>query len=259
MSYNSDDSDQGYSCGCFPLLILLSLVSSCDNDKPSADLSDYLSQFFSLLWEWLLIALSYGFKIVVVVAVIVSIVFLIRVVVNITRHKELQKKAEESKKQSDFGTAYPEVLKRYFSVIACIQRKGGKVEVYKRNIEDIYSRSIELHYETKKLKDEADKYKAIAIDLKNSLSLSKNEEKNLVTANNLQRIESRLENYEKYIQEVDLAIKETSQDFVNIESELLLSESNDSKSIEAIEACLKSLEEKSKTLAYIQNHMPVFD
>ena len=91
------------------------------------------------------------------------------------------------------------------------------------------------------------------------MSLSKNEEKNLVTANNLQRIESRLENYEKYIQEVDLAIKETSQDFVNIESELLLSESNDSKSIEAIEACLKSLEEKSKTLAYIQNHMPVFD
>ncbi len=201
--------------------------------------------------------------VIVVMAVAALTIYLIDNKIRNTLKNKIQKRLddelEDKNKKSDFEKAYPEVTKKYFSVIDCIQKRGGNLEVYKNIVKDIYLRSMDLHFKIKEIKDKANKYKTVVSELKKTLSLSSDEERNSISINNLQKAEAKLEKYEQYIQEVNNTINGTAQDFLNIEIELMNNDFKKSDDFNEIESSLNSLEAKSKSLAYIQSHFPVFD
>lgn len=234
-------------------------------------------EFLKLVWgpfvflfgSTLLYSLNYenlifrAIMVIVAMAVSALIIYLIdnkirNIIKNIIQQR-LDDELVDKNKKSDFAKAYPEVAKRYSSVIDCIQKNDINLEVYKKIVKDIYLRSMDLHFRSKEIKDKANKYKSIVSELKKTLSLSSDEERNSISINNLQKAEAKLEKYEQYIQEVNNTINGTAQDFLNIEIELMNNDFKKSDDFNEIESSLNSLEAKSKSLAYIQSHLPVFD
>ena len=98
-------------------------------------------------------------------------------------------------------------------------------------------------------------------ELKESLSCSNQieKEKNSISEKHLKTAISRHEQYMKCLENIDKAITETAQDFLNVKSEVMLSDSNPSDTFGMVEETIAALEAKSKSLSYIQSNLPIFE
>ncbi len=189
-------------------------------------------------------------------AITLSIIFVIGLIYSITNFiNEKQKKIEELHKE--FKVVFPTVSNRYSSVIEILNNNINSGKYYKKYIDKIQSNNIELYKKLREIKKELDKYETLKINLKETISASNNNEKNSISRDKLNKIVERHEIYNNYYQEAKRTINSTAQDYINVESELVLNNTN--IDINTMEPLLASLEEKSKTLTYIQSNMPNFD
>ena len=172
--------------------------------------------------------------------------------------EEKKKILEEKHKMYEFERLFPSVVKRYFSVTKVLETKKS-LKVYKRLIETIHSKNMDLFFKTKAIREKKNKYYQLISELEKTLKISNDEEKNSISIGNLKKLKDRYVQCEEYISKADYAINETAQIFLNIESELILADSNDYKAFEAVASTVDMLESKSKSLTYIQSNMPVFE
>ncbi len=164
---------------------------------------------------------------------------------------------EKVELNKEFAKEFPTVSLRYSSVTEILNNNLKSGKYYKKYIDKIQLKNIELYKKLKEIKKELDKYETLKLNLKLTISASNNKEKNSISTDKLNKIIKRLENYNIYYEEAKHIINSTAQDFINVESELVLN--NTHIDMNAMKPLLASLEEKSNTLTYIQKNTPDFD
>ena len=193
----------------------------------------------------------------VTVVVILLFTFGIIILIGLYSDKKSQKQKITQDRNKEFKKEFPDVAERYYNAIEKLNNIGKNEEDYRKYIENIYANNLSLFFKVKEVKEKINQYIELKTTLEKTISTSGNKEKNTISIDQLNKVNIKIEKSNNYIQEAREAISSTAQDFLNVQSEIMLKDStNDIKTMNEL---LSALETKSKTLAYIQSNMPDFD
>ncbi len=192
----------------------------------------------------------------VTVVVILVLTFGIIILIGLYNDKKSQKQKITQERDKEFEKEFPDVAERYYSAIEKLNNISKNEEDYRKYIKNIYANNLLLFFKVKEVKEKINQYIELKTTLEKTISTSGNKEKNSISIDQLNKVNTKLEKSNNYIQEAREAINSTAQDFLNVQSEIMLKDStNDIKTMDEL---LSSLETKSKTLTYIQSNMPDF-
>lgn len=157
-----------------------------------------------------------------------------------------------------------EIAEKYREAKALLNQHKG-LNSYKKLIDNIYDEDKKLYLASMPVREALKKVTKLINDMntddsfkpKKKMFVKSTEVESDKLYNTNKYMKAALDKqkqYTAYIEEVDAAIKETGSDFLNVRAELELAELSN---VSVPELSLSKLEQRSKTLAYIQSHLPV--
>ncbi len=159
-----------------------------------------------------------------------------------------------------------EIAEKYRQAKALLNQHKG-LNSYKKLIDNIYNEDKKLYLASMPIRDALKKVTKLINDMSTDDSFkpkkklfvrsSEVESDKLYNSNRYMKAAlQKQKEYSDYIEEVDSAIKATGTDFLNVRAELELAELSH---VSIPEISLSKLEQRSKTLAYIQSHLPAIN
>lgn len=163
----------------------------------------------------------------------------------------------ELEQEKEFFHLYPDIEEKYKSALKVLDEKGKNFIVYRELTVALLGKTKELYFSRKKIIQDNQRISETINELEKVIKDSK------IKNDKISMLEKRLEKarkksnlYIKFINDTQEAIVSTIYDFVGIKADIELANSDTTKQIKLDN---RALEEKSKTLSYLQEHLPVLD
>lgn len=169
----------------------------------------------------------------------------------------LKKRNKIIEEEKEFFLQYPEIAEKYKSALEILDQKGKNYTSYKELANTLLEKTKNLYFTRKKTIEDKKSITAIKIELEDLINDAETKnDKISMLQKRLEKIQRKEVLYSNYIDKTQEAIESTKYDYVGIKADIELVAADTTKQIKIDN---KALDEKSKTLTYLQENLPLLE